>query len=524
MKLFSIISLSFALLFAQISSAGEKELYLRRVSLLLRGVPPKYEEIESLKFLNEDQFKIILAEKITEYSESDLFNEKMRVRILEMLQMKVTPRLSPELLAPSSFLLEASKEFVSSQISSTVLDQFIIDLLKSNKSWDKLLTGTQYTIDPSSASASTELDFYQNATPKSLAGIITTPRFFERYFSSNSDKNRTRASAIFKIFLCKNISIRPKSMDNNRPRLLNLALNIKSHIAKTSVTNKVSSENTQLDRLGLAFEHSVIRPDPAQVKGYLTYKKGRGNISIPFLSMNQMAQTITKQQEFLSCQTNHFWNWFVGDDVENTKKTQLMNYFDKSQRQPKVLIKKILLDNFDHFKSEIAKKQINPTFGNTYNRTMQNFDFYEAIKFQFKLRPSFLNQCKLTKMELSSLGLVDPQTGLRNPIKPNMTYYQLITACSKQMTLLDFPVIEVAAGPSQWKNYSISEKRNFTLQVIKKILGSQLYSEEITGRLANQIYLIVDDILKNEQHNQDLKFAINTITSYVVLTSEFLRY
>ena len=544
----ALIALVLILSSPLVINAGEKEMYLRRVSLLLRGVPPKFEELESLHSLNNIQFKKYLSEKISEYSDSDLFNEKMRIRMLELLRLKITPGLSPQLFVSTSFFLEASREFLSSESGASVLDQYLIDLFKFNKNWNMLLTGQSYTINLSNGSAQTELDYYQdvvdikstsnptktiNIEPvnkpekQALAGIITTPRFFERYFSTSEDKNRTRAAALFRIFLCDNTQVSQKFIEINRQNLIHLALNIQNteHNPHSKLIKKGETIDSKLDLLGHAFDQSILKPNPEKILGRLSYKTKSGNniVDIAFENMNQMAQAIVKQKQFLSCQTDHFWNWFVGENVKNVKKNELMRFFDMHNRQPKELIKKILLDNFDSYRSELSKQKfIRPTFKNSFNRSLQNFDFYESLKFQFNLGADFIFQCKLAKFELSSLGLVDPQTGLHSSDKPTIVYYQLLSKCSQQLLKLDRPAVNIKYTQNDWIHSSTLARKKIVSEIIKKILGNNLYSDARMIELTDEIFLILEAVLNKENQSNNLTYAINVISSYVVLTPEFL--
>lgn len=497
------------------AQAGEKELYLRRTSLLLRGVPPKAAEIDSVQNLTSSEYKKFLAAKISEYSNSALFYEKMRVRILELLQLRISPRLSPELYSNTSFILERSNQFLSSQTGESVLDRYLIDLLKNNKNWDELITGYKYTFDLSNPNDRAELDFYQNVVNilpysksdaaitlnpsgdserKALAGVITTPRFFERYFSNSSDLNRTRAMSIYRLFLC----------ENNDPQCV--------------------ACRQKPDLLGKAFEFSDIRPGIEKVNGRLSYKKQNGVVvDIPFKSIGEMAAAITKQSEFASCQVDHFWKWFFGENVHNFKKKNLIDYFNKNNRRPKDLIKKILLDNYDTYREEYAKHLSEaPSFADNFRRSLQNFDFYESLKYQFNLKADFISLCRLERLDLASLGLLDPRTGMRSPEKPNMVYYQLLAKCSAQLTQLDYPVIDVKYSQNIWKLSNQTERKQITSETIKKILGRNLYSNEVINRLADKIFAIVDPLINRADQEKNISFVINSIASYLVLTPEYL--
>ena len=521
--------------------AGAREQYLRRVSILLKGVPPKFEDTEPVQNLNDVQYKKYLEKMISQYFESELFEEKMRIRILELLQLKIAPRLSPELYYTNSFYIEGANAFLSTQANNSVLDQYLIDLVKNDKNWNELLTGNRYSINLLGQSSDAELDFYQDvfesgASAGSLAGVITTPRFFERYLSTRSAKNRLLAGAIYKIFLCDDVFVEHKIIANDRKKLIKVSLNhdpeeMQNLFQLKQNTNKNESRlcmncHSKLDYLGKAFDQSITRPSLEKIQGSLRYVNpddGSG-VNVHFGSIAQMAQAITKQKRFLTCQVDHFWNWFIGSDVKNIKKVQLARYFDQKNRRPKELIKKILVDHFDFYKLRSSEQQAKEvTFANSYYRSMQNFDFYETLRFQFNLSADFIAQCRLQKIDLSSLGLVGTQTGVRTPLTPTMSYYQILYKCAKQLSQLKNPIVKVKFTQKMWENSSIQERRVLTTEVINKIFGHNLYSEERLQNIGDHIFSVVEKLLLKQGQKNNLTLAVNTIASYVVLTPEFLN-
>ncbi len=523
----------------QTTRAGAREQYLRRVSILLKGVPPKFEETAAVQDLNETQYKKYLEKMILQYFESDLFNEKMRTRILELLQLKIAPRLSPELYYSKSFYIEGANDFLSTQSNNSVLDQYLIDLIKKDKNWNELLTGNNYNINLLDRSSDVELDFYQDVlgseAQRALAGVITTPRFFERYLSTKSSKNRLLAGAIYKIFLCDDVFVEHKVIDEDRKNLINVSLNheadeMQSSLQLKQYKNRSESRScinchSKVDHLGKAFDESVTRPSSEKIKGSLRYVSAidGSNIDVRFGSIAEMALAVTRQKEFLTCQVDHFWNWFVGSDAKNFKKAELARYFEHKNRRPKELIKKILIDQYDLYKKRPLEEQTpEAAFANTYYRSMQNFDFYETLRFQFKLSADFIAQCRLQKTDLSSLGLVGAQTGTRTPLRPTMSYYQILYKCTKLLAQLSNPIVQVKFTQKMWENSTSQERRILTTEVINQIFGPHLFSEERLQNIGDRIFSVVEDLLLKQDQKNNLTRAINTIASYVVLTPEFL--
>lgn len=544
----------------QVAQAGVREQYLRRVSFLIRGVPPAVEDINSVANLSEDAYKKKLDSKITEYLNSDLYAEKMRLRYLELLRLKISPYYLPVLYQSDNFLQEYIDKMnhILVQRGSSVLDNYLIDLFKSDESLNLLLTGTQYSFNEVNKTGLNELDFYQDIfnvdkfsqahlpiklvaktqqQKQSLAGIITTPRFFERYFSSSTNLNRRRAAAVFRVFLCNDISLGVGNVQSEKDHLMAIALNKKAEsdnsismnspaMAKTNANdNKCNRCHYSLDPLGKAFEYSLHRLTQEPIEGRLKYEfaDSKVKVNVPFKNLNEMGQVIVKQKEFSYCQAQHMWNWFVGKDIENKKLAYWSSYLDQQSRKPKKYIKKLLIENYDLYKKTYAEKAKDlPSFDDTFKRSLQNFDFYQSLQSQFKLDYNFFNKCKLEKYDLSSLGLVDPKTGQHNPINRSLPYFQIIHKCAKGLMDLPSPVVKVDASPKRWGDLKLPEKKELINKIVVNILGQNLYSAEKNKELVENLYLIVDDHLRADKKITTIDQVINVVASYVVLTPEYL--
>src|SRR5690606_31745414 len=102
-------------------------------------------------------------------------------------------------------------------------------MTRDNLSWDYLLTGKEYLVSSNKNFSRdiTDFDFFRIVRPnlpknpeftrdepiqtvpiqfaaddQHVAGVLTTPRFISRYNTTNTNKNRRRAAAVFRTFLC----------------------------------------------------------------------------------------------------------------------------------------------------------------------------------------------------------------------------------------------------------------------------------------------------------------------------------
>ncbi len=354
--------------------------YLNKMSMALRGMSPSPSEYSELaSAVQSGQGEAFLKNKKTAYISSSLYVEKMRFRLEDLF------RLMPDSASPSIGESRYPGDFNSFRQSNTTDDLFI-RMISENGSWDRLLTDkTYYTFSlPSSFNVDNEADFYSAIDPKlskvitpqesieptqfskhklefspddlRLAGVITSPRFFARYGTTGVNKNRRRAAAIFRTFLCDSMSAAVPDPGQNMKQIYDLqfpadtqAVNTASMSAQDVVAAsklKDSIHGTQkdcmschykLDPMGQTLRGSQFIPSGAPWAGRLTYKTAKGTLTdVAVAGIGELGQAITKQPEYLSCQVGYFWNWFIGRDVVLTEKirSELVSKFEEVGRQP----------------------------------------------------------------------------------------------------------------------------------------------------------------------------------------------
>lgn len=380
---------------------------LRKISILLTGQLPESQDYTQLSNLRSDSEKEnFISEKINQYLKFDSYRKKMVNRLEELYKLRISDKDN------SAFQAE-DQEFKETTASS--LNSLFDNIISENLNWDNLLTATSYEIpydqDFQDDEPIPSFNFYRfnhsltnedyndiinyldsisdqttyiplkSNNPDgnlNLAGSITTERFFERYPTTQLNSNRKRAAAIFRVFLCDDMTpvILPSASEDQS--LLNLSLN-------TEVTNSNAQLQTaetrhgqdsqcqschhKLDPMAQTFIGSSVYPNAQPSPGELVFYEEMLNGSfeqkrISVSGLNQLGQEIVNQQQYLSCQVTHFWNWFIGENIplSTEKKYELSQVFDSLDRKPSDFINYLL--NSEDFKNPEQLDINNITFSN----------------------------------------------------------------------------------------------------------------------------------------------------------------
>lgn len=393
MKIFLMIGILLSLCFCFAEGQMGHQRRLRKLTIHLTGRIPTLAEQEELETIPLHKREKFFREKTDQLLQSELFVQHFSNYLKELFFL-------------SSF---------SSQIGSDPLESLFEKVIRNNLDWDQLLLSKEYEIDftdnnmyysnelpelsfydfalkgPSFQVASNEIRDYleKNGSypqgnyvlradteeqKEALAGTITTPRFFDRYTTNKKNRNRRRAAAVFRIFLCDNMKPVILSTDNNNKDILYSSLDateVTSPVTDDSAEKRHGSDASckgchyKLDPLANTFRGSSRQLNKA-TPGRLTYKKESGEmVDIPVSGLGELGEVITQQEEYLQCQVRHFWNWYIGEDIfldkENLKK--LTKIFEKSGddgsgngRRPKDFIR-YLVNSKDFY----TEKEFNPT-------------------------------------------------------------------------------------------------------------------------------------------------------------------
>lgn len=343
-----------------------------KLSMALRGVSPTAEEYKSLReAIAQGKGQEYISQKTREYLNTTAYSERMVLKLEELFYLKTTG--TRPLLLPGKEMTISDSE-IHIQFSAT--DNLFRDIFSKNLSWDSLLTGKNYRL-PIYGGEPFDLLFFKNVLglppdlivvnerpeypylilPESyreisfdsddprIAGVITSPRFFSRFSATGLNKNRRRAAAIFRAFLCDPmISAIPEKHDSGN--LMDLIFPEGKTVTESEIRTPLDalhgsqpdcmSCHYKLDPLGRALRESpvVLHEEPSP--GALVFTGAKGDlVNMPGRGIGDVAKAISEQPEYVTCQVEHFWNWFIGSDIPLGKKTrtELVKSFDEVGRK-----------------------------------------------------------------------------------------------------------------------------------------------------------------------------------------------
>lgn len=346
--------------------------YLRKLSLHVRGTPPAPTEYGDLRKAQANKTtQAFFDAKIQEYFATTGYQTKMTYRLQELFKLRTAVR---------AVGVKPVSDFQQPEYRDALSNLFI-DIASKNLSWDELLTAKSYRLFPigkntfpagvtdfaflsplfpkqipqppndvtSADKPVAPVDIVADPTDVRVAGALTTSRFFNRYTTTELNKNRRRAAAVFNIFLCDPMAAAipdpPASPDDDLDRAFPDTTTVtEDDIAKlVAVGDKHGSDvacakcHYKLDPVGQTFMTSTVSLSPLASPGRLTYRDQKTNvlIDVPVNGLGELGQAITKQDQYLRCQVDRFWTWFIGEDREltETRERELINEFNRVGRR-----------------------------------------------------------------------------------------------------------------------------------------------------------------------------------------------
>lgn len=337
------------------------ESYFFKISMALRGTQPSALEREAFKKVQATAEKdAFLRQKIKDYLTTKQHIEKLTVHLEDLFYLKPTGvrtelfNFSKDSMNYVGFDFE---NFRTDSLQYSTTSNLFRKMIKDNLSWDALLTGKTYDL-PLISGQSPDALFYQQLTQDKsvqmsniftmvndksktdsldflhldfksddsrLAGAITTPRFYSRFATTGLNKNRRRAAAVFRIFLCDSMAAAiPESHSDGH--LKDLIFPLASSASEDQIRGSLDARHgTQsdcmnchykLDPLGMTFRSSPLTLHEEPSAGKLIYKKADGNlVNIPVKGIGELGQAITQQPEYVDCQIRKFWAWYIGSDI-----------------------------------------------------------------------------------------------------------------------------------------------------------------------------------------------------------------
>ena len=364
---------------------------LNKMSMTLTGKPAATaDQVAVSKIQDLTEQKAFIDQKIDQYMKTADYAQKVVFNLYELFQFK-----NPE---SARYKIERYDARTYAPYSTNILFR---SLAESNLSWDMILKSKNYTLTTNYVGMNSQLsntdfgfvgsvmdlpnpgDGYANfdkytesplaarniqfdEDDSRIAGALTTPPFFTRYATTGINKNRRRAAAIFRIFLCDSMSasipaatgidtalydiLYPKSesnVGNSAGMTENEVLAILNKDDQIHGTRAdCRSCHNKLDPMGSIFTTSPASLGSMPSPGALSYNDSLGRkVNIPVNGIGEMAEALTKQDDYVRCQINHFWKWYIGVDVPMTeaRMTELKQTFEKVNRRTNDFTKSLLL-------------------------------------------------------------------------------------------------------------------------------------------------------------------------------------
>lgn len=360
---------------------------INRLSRVIKGVQPTFQEREEVRLaIASGTDHILISKKIDEYLKSDQHAYKMSLRLDELFHIKTgaTPIVSA-IQKPDGVFVTDKRYY-----RNNALNYLFTELAKKNLSWDELLVGKSYRafnqtfvgfefsdwgflggIIPQlqghvgvSDGTNTHPFFNEEVQYEDIrfsesdlrvAGAITTSRFFSRYGNTGVNKNRRRAAAVFRIFLCDSMSAAVSSSEGLDQQILDLMFPHDSGTTEDKIRNSTSEAlhgsdpacmacHEKLDPMGRTLLTSQSALSPRASSGALFYKRsGTTPVNIKVKGVGELGKVITQQNEYKQCQVRHFWKWFMGDvELSKAKEQELVQKFDQVGHRTNDFIKVLL--------------------------------------------------------------------------------------------------------------------------------------------------------------------------------------
>lgn len=396
--------------------------YLRKLSYHLRGRNATPEEYSQLKALTPVEREKYLQTQIDSYLQTPEFANHLSARVIENLGVALKP-------LPKTTVVQLAIDNPKMQIGARSfnpaeqdpLSVLVHEITSQNQTWDTLLTGKRYSLfkerpseDADRALNSEDYEFYGSLKPElkadslkrtgieslklnddssrqnvlkgaellarlrsigevieftsndaRIAGVITTPRFMSRYTATNVNRNRRRAAALYRLFLCDSmVPVIPPLADKKTPFLANtfekdataaqtnLAFqNLHSgvteaqlgHILKLNAEDRHGNDQRcaachyKLDPAGQTFQSTGNNMTAKASPGHLRFNRGDVLVDIPTAGLGELAHAISQQPEYVHCQVQWFWQQYIGKDVplKASVQQELAQAFDRVGRKPK---------------------------------------------------------------------------------------------------------------------------------------------------------------------------------------------
>jgi hypothetical protein len=362
--------------------------YLRKLSFSIRGIPPDLVDYQTLNLVPSAERETFFKTKVGEYLSSKQHRDRMVYRLDELFRLK-TPKDSMW----QNEIRDRSNYFQNGLKWDSTIDLFG-RLATENLSWDSLLTSKSYNLflyeddqglgdfgifaliersllkdgihgvtvkehlgqknpktkDPEDGSTKPPLvrTFSFPEDDLRVSGVVTSTRFLSRNASTGVNKNRRRAAAIYRTFLCDPMVPAIASGSDRTHEFLDAAFAEKFEVTEEQIKSGVLTKDKhgadaqclachyKLDPLGKTFQNIGLVLSEKPVAGALIFKRADNTlVDEPLRGIGDLGKAMVKQPEYAACQVGWFWKEFVGQDVplSKQKRGELVEKFNSLGRK-----------------------------------------------------------------------------------------------------------------------------------------------------------------------------------------------
>ena len=309
---------------------------LRKLSLHLEGRPPSADEYQQLNQNPAQEYPKLLEAKLN----SGLFTDKMVNRYLDHMW------LAEERTLPS---WNANRD----ERSDSPLNLLVREVLQKNLPWDELILSTKFPPQ-------------EDLPEESLAGVITTERFFSRYWTNSGNGSRKRAAAIYRIFLCDPMEVVVPSVSDAENTLNEIMFPRKVGSGKTSFDQHGKESqcwtcHRKLEPIARIFDGSEVRVSTFSRTSHLALGPVDNQRDIPIKGFRGLGTALKSADEYLTCQAQLLTRWFWGEDekISESRLQELKVAFDMVGRKPRDFVR--FLVQQPEFTKFSASPQLPPT-------------------------------------------------------------------------------------------------------------------------------------------------------------------
>ena len=353
--------------------------YLRKLSFHLRGYQPLPAEYSALSSSADHQ--LFLDAKIKEYLASEDHSERMLFRLSNMFSFKTPSNRDNQVEQRKT-----AYGYGYSPVYQDAASDLFRRMGKENLSWDQLLVGKSYMVFKStnptySGQTGSDFSFLSGVTPDleayaddgndsysvdsrvspldgkriplsfdandaRFAGALTTNRFGGRYRNSALNKNRRRAAAVFRIFLCDSMSQGFVQELDKKEAHLDSVFETDGSLSEEQLKENLKNSSAEaqhgknqscigchykLDPMGKTFQAMTDVLDDSPAPGALSYKRKNGQaVHVPVRGIGELGKAITQQPEYVNCQVDWFWKEFIGANMPLTddRRAELVQSFN----------------------------------------------------------------------------------------------------------------------------------------------------------------------------------------------------